>query len=70
MPEDKIRSRYHKALALIPQLLSVCNKILIYDNSDTSVRIFHKENINITIFPNALWSEADLWKLLDRSALF
>jgi len=70
VPEDKIRSRYHKALALIPQLLAVCDKILIYDNSDTPVLIFHKENTTSTIFPNVLWPEADLRKLLGRSTLF
>ncbi|MDR2650382.1 MAG: zeta toxin family protein [Clostridiales bacterium] len=64
VPEDKIRSRYHKALALIPRLLNVCDKIMIYDNSDMPTLIFHKENEKISIFPNELWSETDLRQLL------
>jgi predicted ABC-type ATPase len=69
VPEDKIRKRYHKALALIPQLLTVCDKMLIYDNSNMPTLILHKENRNITIFPNDLWSEADLRKLSGHSNL-
>ena len=69
VPEDKIRKRYHEALALIPQLLAICDKILIYDNSNTPTLIFHKENTNKTIFPNDLWSKADLQKLLGYSNL-
>jgi predicted ABC-type ATPase len=42
VPEDKIRARYHRALALIPRLLKTCDKILIYDNSETPELIFEK----------------------------
>ena len=64
VPEDKIRTRYHRALALIPRLLNVCDKILIYDNSDTPTFIYRKENEKTSIFPNELWSETDLRQLL------
>ncbi|MCL2172022.1 MAG: hypothetical protein FWB84_00015 [Candidatus Bathyarchaeota archaeon] len=46
-----------------------CDKMLIYDNSITPVLIFRKENTNITIFPNDLWSKTDLQKLLVYSNL-
>ena len=64
VPEDKIRTRYHRALALIPRLLNVCDKILIYDNSDLPTLIFRKENGKTSIFPNNLWPEIDLRQLL------
>jgi len=50
VPEDKIRKRYHKALALIPQLLAICDKILIYDNSNTPTLIFHKKTQSTQFF--------------------
>jgi len=64
VPEDKIRARYHKALALIPRLLRVCDKILIYDNSDKPTLIFRKENGVASLFPNDYWNDADLQQLL------
>ena len=64
VPEDKIRSRYHRALALLPRLIPVCDKILIYDNSDTPKLIFKKENAFSEYYPNAFWSEDKLRTLL------
>jgi len=37
VPEDKIRSRYSKALALIPQLVEVCDILHVYDNTNVYV---------------------------------
>ena len=64
VPEDKIRKRYHRALALIPQLVDACDKILIFDNSDKPLLIFKKENAYAEMFPNDFWSESALKKLL------
>ena len=64
VPEDKIRTRYHRALALIPQLIDVCDKILIYDNTVMPSLIFKKEGIRTEVFPNNFWSEDTLRKLL------
>jgi len=64
VPEDKIRTRYHRALALIPRLLSVCDKILVYDNSDKPTLIFHKANGIVSTYPNDLWTETELQQLL------
>lgn len=33
VPEDKIRSRYRKALGLIPEVAAVCDIFFLYDNS-------------------------------------
>jgi predicted ABC-type ATPase len=64
IPDDKIRSRYHKALALLPRLIPVCDKILIYDNSETPSLIFKKENAFSECFPNAYWPEEKLKSLV------
>ena len=66
VPKDKIKARYHRALALIPRLVSLCDKMLIYDNSDTPTVIFHKEYSNSEILPSELWSEIALRKLLEQ----
>ena len=64
VPEDKIRARYHRALALLPQLIHVCDKILVYDNTDIPSLIFSKENAYSEVFPNSHWPESALRKLL------
>lgn len=40
VPEEKIRSRYDKALALIPRLVEICDILHIYDNTKEPFRIF------------------------------
>ena len=60
VPEEKIRSRYHRALELLPQVISICDKILIYDNTEYPLLIFKKENAYSEYFPNAFWPEERL----------
>ena len=64
VPEDKIRTRYQRALALLPRLIDVCDKILVYDNSDMPALIFKKDNGFSELFPNRFWPETVLRKLL------
>jgi len=64
VPEDKVRSRYRRALSLLPQLISVCDKILVYDNTDVPSLIFKKENAYSEYFPNSFWPEEKLKALL------
>ena len=66
VPEDKIRSRYHRAIALLPELIEVCDKILVYDNSDAPTLIFKKENGVCEQFPNELWTNKKLKRLISR----
>jgi predicted ABC-type ATPase len=66
VPEDKIRTRYHRALALLPRLIDMCDKILVYDNSDAPSLIFSKEGAYSENHPNAHWPEPTLRKLLGR----
>ena len=65
VPDDKIRARYHRALALLPRLIEACDKLLIYDNSDKPSLIFNKQGTYKEIFPNNNWPEAKIKKLLD-----
>jgi len=69
VPEVKIRSRYDRALALLPRLINICDKIQIYDNSDDSgVSLIFKKGFDRTeIFPNDYWSGAELQKLLGQA---
>lgn len=67
VPENKIRARYHRTLALLPRLIDVCDKILVYDNTDTPSLIVSKENAHMDIFPNSHWSESALRRLLGLS---
>ena len=64
VPEDKIRSRYHKALALLPSLISVCDVILIYDNSERPSLLYKKEYSFFEYYPNNLWPDEKLKFLL------
>lgn len=68
VPEEKIRARYHRALALLPHLIDVCDKLLVYDNSDAPSLIFNKDNAYMEIFPNSHWSESALRRLLGLPA--
>ena len=64
VPEDKIRSRYDKALELLPKIIGVSDKILIYDNSIMPVLVFKKDGHEY--FPNELWSIGKLKELFKR----
>jgi predicted ABC-type ATPase len=65
VPEDKIRSRYIKALELLPQIIDICDKILVFDNSDKPCLVFCKnENIS-DYFPTDIWSLEKLKILLE-----
>jgi len=64
VPEDKIRIRYIKALKLLPHLIDVCDKILIYDNSVMPSLIFKKDDNGNEYYPNEIWSMEKLKELL------
>ena len=62
--EDKIRSRYVKTLVLLPKLINLCDKILIFDNSVMPVLIFKKDKEKSELYPSNIWSLEKLKKLL------
>ena len=67
VPEEKIRSRYEKAIKLLPKIIDLCDRIYIIDNSlgaDEQLIIFKKDEDGILYFPNELWPLKKLKKLL------
>lgn len=64
VPEDKIRSRYEKALKLIPQLMPVCDVMHIYDNTFIPFRIFKKRKNEYFFWESNVWSEESIKKLV------
>ena len=64
VPEEKIRERYHRAMALLSRLIATCDKILIYDNSEVPTLIFSKEKAYSEIFPCKQWPEGALREIL------
>jgi len=63
VPEEKIRSRYEKALALIPELVKVCDVLHIYDNSTLPFRIFKKRKTEYFYWQNEDWSKEQIQQL-------
>ena len=66
VPEDKIRSRYSKALALIPQLVEVCDILHVYDNTKEPFRIFKKRKDVYFHWENKYW---DYEKISDLTGI-
>ena len=63
VPEDKIRSRYDKALKLLPQLVSICDILHIYDNTEEPFRIFKKRKDVYYRWSNTFWSNEQIENL-------
>ena len=63
VPEDKIRSRYSKALALITQLVEVCDILHVYDNTKEPFRIFKKRKDIYFHWENKYWDFEKISKL-------
>ncbi|MBR4342248.1 MAG: zeta toxin family protein [Lachnospiraceae bacterium] len=63
VPEDKIRTRYYKALKLIPELVSVCDVLHIYDNTTRPYRIFKKRKDCFFFWTNEFWDEKKIAEL-------
>jgi predicted ABC-type ATPase len=64
VPEDKIRSRYIKALNLIPELVEIADVMHIYDNSTIPFRIFKKRKTEYYIWENENWNKETIKKLV------
>lgn len=63
VPEDKIRSRYIKALKLLPNLIDICDICHIYDNTQEPFRIFKKRKNIYFYWENKYWKKSDIIKL-------
>ncbi|MBR2141996.1 zeta toxin family protein [Anaerovibrio sp.] len=63
VPENKIRSRYIKALRLVPELVDICDILHIYDNTREPFRIFKKRKDIFYRWCNKYWSNDDITRL-------
>lgn len=63
VPENKIRSRYDKALAKISALVDVCDVLHIYDNTFLPFRIFKKRKMEYFFWENEMWKKEEIQKL-------
>lgn len=70
VPEDKIRSRYVKALSLIPSLVDVCDVMHIYDNTKIPERIFKKRKDQFFYWENSFWNKSKIEELIKSKKLF
>ena len=57
VPEEKIRSRYQKALALLPKLIDLCDILHVYDNTKEPYRIFKKRKETYFYWENRFWDK-------------
>lgn len=64
VPEEKIRSRYEKALNLISELTKICDILHIYDNTFMPFRIFKKRKTEYFFWENDYWNEDLIRKLV------
>lgn len=60
VPEEKIRSRYERAIKLIPQLVDICDVLHLYDNTDSPFRIFKKRKDVYFRWVNEYWDAHDI----------
>lgn len=63
VPREKIFSRYEKALALLPELVKICDVMHIYDNTNMPSRIFKKRKDEYFFWENDFWSKAQIEKV-------
>ena len=63
VPREKIFSRYEKALALLPELVKVCDVMHIYDNTNMPSRIFKKRKDEYFFWENDFWDKTKIEKL-------
>ena len=64
---DKIIGRYYKSLDNIKVLMNLCDILHVYDNTEEPVRIIRKHKGDISVYPNALWSEDRILELLEET---
>lgn len=64
VPVDKIHSRYHKCLTLIPELIDVCDEISIFDNTQQPYMLFSKKKEERNIYESDIWERKQIEKLV------
>jgi predicted ABC-type ATPase len=68
VPVDKIRSRYAKSIANLPELLLLCDTCTVFDNSaDTPMVIYRKDKDREVINETPYWPKSRIIKLVRAS---
>ena len=63
-PEEKVHTRYYRALGLIPSVMEVSDVMHVYDNSgDVPFRIFKRRKSEFFAAGNEFWSLEDVSRL-------
>lgn len=62
--KEKVKKRFYKSLANIKELMTLCDVLHVYDNTDKPIRIIRKHKEDITVFPNEYWNEEDIIALI------
>ena len=65
VPKEKIKSRFKRALNLIPELVEIYDIVHIYDNTKVPFRIFKKRNDLYYHWENEYWSFSDIKKVTE-----
>lgn len=63
VPREKIFSRYKKALAILPELVAICDVMHIYDNTNVPTRIFKKRKNEYFFWENDFWNKEKIEEL-------
>ena len=66
VPEEKIRSRYHKSLKNIRELAALSDECRIFDNTKIPQIVYIKSDQEQAIFGNQYWSQRDIEHLLEE----
>ena len=62
--KETVKKRFNKSLENIKELMSLCDILHVYDNTDSPCRIIRKHKDSITIFPNEYWDEKGIISLI------
>lgn len=69
VPRESIITRYYRALDLLPELVSLCDIIHIYDNTEEPFRIYRNRKGVESIWENDFWTKDDIEKITKKKGL-
>ncbi len=63
VPEEKIRGRYDRSLANLPEFLNLCDICHVYDNTEAVFRIFKKRKTEYFLWESEYWNKNQILEL-------
>lgn len=64
VPEDKIRSRYHRSLRLLKTLIAISDKCVVVDNTSRPEIIYRKDANGEIVLANDFWDDGRIRALI------